>query len=181
MNFFTFLSLERWTAVWRTPKSLTSFTLRPYVAVTLMPLLIYSSTLVYVEVAVGPFLEKHFGIDGNTSSYYFLIYFGIFTLFSMLMGSLVDRGHRGRLCFTSSFFTASGFLMLALPIWLPRWQNIVLFLLWRAFLGLFCDCPNHLEKIRVITASTSCVSGTLGGVIGPLFGGPSDFFYGYYY
>ena len=81
---------------------------RPLMIMTILPHMNMSGSVAYIDVAVGPYLEKYFGIGGDFSGYYFLTFSLAFALASPLIGALIDGGHGTRVYLTFSFFAGAG-------------------------------------------------------------------------
>ena len=92
------------------------FATRPNVLVVGVTLALHSATYGFIDVALAPYLLAKFGVDGNTSGYYFLALLGIYVTFLPLLGLLVDRGQAGKIFLTSCLAAAFGFAGLSLPV-----------------------------------------------------------------
>ncbi|XP_075248440.1 uncharacterized protein LOC142341397 [Convolutriloba macropyga] len=90
----------------------------------------------FIEVAVGPYLDQYFQIDGKTSGYYFLVFSALYALGAPVIGSLVDRGHGGKMFASSSFLAGLGFVMMFVPMLFTQVESPYWLMIWLGVEGL---------------------------------------------
>ena len=73
------------------PKSFTNFISNPNIIMSAMPLSLASVHYGYVGVSIIPYLEKNFGITGDTVGYYLLINSITFVVISAIFGKLTGN------------------------------------------------------------------------------------------
>ena len=91
------------------------FATRPAVFMVGITLALHSATTGFIDVALASYLLEKFGVDGNSSGYYFLAFLGVYVAVLPPLGLLVDRGQAGRMFLMACLATFLGFASLSLP------------------------------------------------------------------
>ncbi|XP_075257472.1 MFS-type transporter SLC18B1-like [Convolutriloba macropyga] len=172
---------------------------RPLMIGSMLPLIVMSSSIGFIEVAVSPYLKIYFGINGDTSGYYFLLLSSMYAIGSPFFGALVDRGHGGKIYSYSPIFASFGFFLMFLPLVWKRVESPFWLLGLLGVQGLTGGASfvtgqlvfermayvmgyDDNNKIKVMTVALSCASYSIGRIGGPILtGGVFMEHFGYYY
>ena len=171
---------------------------RPELILVSLPLVFTASCFGYLDVAIGPYLQEKFDVDGDTSGYYFLAFSIVYGGFSPILGVLVDKGQAGRVFVACAWAGGIGFSMMWLPSVIPALETVWWLIIWLAVEGV-AACggfvPSYLlfEKlaykigfknentVKLMTAAWINVCFAGGRIVGPiLIGGVFKQHYGYY-
>ncbi|XP_075258021.1 MFS-type transporter SLC18B1-like isoform X2 [Convolutriloba macropyga] len=152
-----------------------------------------------LQVAVSPYLKIYFGINGDTSGYYFLLLSAMYAIGSPVFGALADKGHGGKVFAYSPVFASFGFFLMYLPLeWKqvesPFWLLVLLGVQGLTGGASFVTGQLVFErmayvmgfddyyKVKVMSVSLSCACYSLGRIGGPIItGGVFMEHFGYYY
>ncbi|XP_075258024.1 MFS-type transporter SLC18B1-like isoform X5 [Convolutriloba macropyga] len=172
---------------------------RPLMICATLPLLVMASCVGFIEVAVSPYLKIYFGINGDTSGYYFLLLSAMYAIGSPVFGALADKGHGGKVFAYSPVFASFGFFLMYLPLeWKqvesPFWLLVLLGVQGLTGGASFVTGQLVFErmayvmgfddyyKVKVMSVSLSCACYSLGRIGGPIItGGVFMEHFGYYY
>ena len=147
-----------------------------------------AGSVAYLDVAVGPYLQQHFDIGGDTAGYYFLSFSLAFILGSFLTGLVVNRGHGCRVFVVVSFVAGASFWALALPGLLPQIESPLWLIAGMSVFGLLCSGCNFtsqltyeaiayklgyedLSVIRIHTGALTCAAFYFGRITGSTLAG----------
>lgn len=106
------------------------------------------------DVALGPYLLDTFGVDGDTSGFYFLSMGALYAVMTQVVGSAVDKGYGCYAFFWSCNASCIAMLLFALPMFIPAIEKkafitIALGLDGIALSGTFVPIYVIMEQIAV--------------------------------
>ncbi|XP_063724391.1 MFS-type transporter SLC18B1-like [Symsagittifera roscoffensis] len=105
------------------------------IVLSCLPIATVNSSLGFMSVALAPFLLEEFNVGSEGNAKYFFAIFGVTTVASAFMGTLIDRGFGGKFYASAIVFSAIGYFLLFLPSVYPKAHSTTFFYTALIFLG----------------------------------------------